>query len=111
MTRLCVALGGVPATMLSLAGVGDLVLTCTDNQSRNRRFGLAIGQGKSADAALKEIGQAVEGLTNTRQVLLLAAGCQVEMPITEQVKHILFDNLSVKEAVANLFQREPKEEF
>ena len=111
MTRLCVALGGVYATMMSLAGVGDLVLTCTDNQSRNRRFGLAIGQGKSSEAALEEIGQAVEGLTNTRQVLLLAEGCNVEMPITEQVKHILFDNLPVKDAVRNLFQREPKDEF
>jgi glycerol-3-phosphate dehydrogenase (NAD(P)+) len=111
MTRLCVALGGLNATMMSLAGVGDLVLTCTDNQSRNRRFGLAIGQGMTAEAALKEIGQAVEGLTNTRQVLLLAKSCEVEMPITEQVQQILFENQSAKEAVNNLFQRELKDEF
>lgn len=111
MRRLCVALGGLEATMMSLAGIGDLVLTCTDNQSRNRRFGLALGQGMSADAALKEIGQAVEGLTNTRQVLLLAKGCGVEMPITEQVKAILFDNQSVSESVTQLFQRELKDEF
>lgn len=111
MTRLCVALGGLHATMMSLAGVGDLVLTCTDDQSRNRRFGLALGQGLSADEALKKIGQAVEGLSNTRQVLLLAKGCEVEMPITEQVKAILFDHQSVAEAVKQLFQRELKDEF
>ncbi|HLD84437.1 MAG TPA: NAD(P)H-dependent glycerol-3-phosphate dehydrogenase, partial [Coxiellaceae bacterium] len=79
MTRLCVALGGQRETMMSLAGIGDLVLTSTDNQSRNRRFGLSIGQGNTAEKALKEIGESVEGYYNAKQLFQLAQKNKVSM--------------------------------
>jgi len=90
MMRLCEALGGHARTVMSLAGLGDLVLTCTDNQSRNRRFGVAMGQGKNAEAAKSEIGQAVEGLTNVKQVHELAGEQGVSMPISSQMYQILY---------------------
>ena len=85
MQRLGAALGADAKTFMGMAGLGDLVLTCTDNQSRNRRFGLALGAGKSVDTAMAEIGQVVEGYRNTKEVHLLAARCGVEMPICEQI--------------------------
>ncbi|MGL5973792.1 MAG: NAD(P)H-dependent glycerol-3-phosphate dehydrogenase, partial [Aeromonas sobria] len=84
MQRLGAALGADAKTFMGMAGLGDLVLTCTDNQSRNRRFGLALGAGKDVDTAMTEIGQVVEGYRNTKEVHLLAARCGVEMPICEQ---------------------------
>src|SRR3990167_1062783 len=80
MAALTVALGGKPETVMSLAGVGDLILTATDNQSRNRRFGLAIGQGASSEAALKAIGESVEGYYNAKQLNNLAKQHHVAMP-------------------------------
>ncbi len=110
MTRLGKALGGETETFLGMAGMGDLVLTCTDNQSRNRRFGLAIGQGKDVETALKEIGQVVEGLRNTKEVLQLAKQHGVEMPITEQLYQVLYQGLTPKEVAYNLLTREVKRE-
>ena len=110
MARLNEALGGQAKTLLSLAGVGDLVLTCTDDQSRNRRFGLAIGVGADADAARATIGQEVEGLSNTKQVHELAQSLSVEMPIIEQVYNILMKGQSPKDVVAELLERAPKHE-
>ena len=94
MADLCVALGGQRDTVMSLAGVGDLILTCTDNQSRNRRFGLAIGAGGTAKAALKEIGESVEGYYNADQLYHLADKNQVKMPIATQVYKILYEQAS-----------------
>lgn len=111
MTRLCVAMGGQEKTLMSLAGVGDLVLTCTDNQSRNRRFGLALGQGISADVALKQIGQSVEGYANTKQIYQLSKKYHIDMPITEHVMKILFENEPVKIVVKQLLERSLKPEF
>lgn len=108
--RLGIALGGKPSTFMGLAGVGDLVLTCTGSLSRNRRFGAAIASGKQPAAALKEIGQVVEGLDNLSGVYHLAQTYQVDMPITEQIYHVINHGLSVKEAIGNLFAREPKAE-
>lgn len=108
MARLALAMGGRTETMLSLGGVGDLVLTCTDNQSRNRRFGLAIGRGKKIPEALAEIGQAVEGLSNARELHQLALRQKVEMPITAQVYAVIHQHLSPKQAVKNLLERESK---
>ncbi len=79
MCRLGAALGAQPETFMGMAGLGDLVLTCTDNQSRNRRFGLALGQGKTVDSAQVEIGQVVEGYRNTKEVWVLAQRYEVEM--------------------------------
>lgn len=108
--RLGARLGGHPDTFMGLAGLGDLILTCTDNQSRNRRFGLALGQGKSKDAALAEIAQSVEGISAAREAYLLAQKHHVEMPITEQVYQVLFNNLAPRQAVHNLLAREQKPE-
>lgn len=110
MTRLGLALGGDAATFTGLAGLGDLVLTCTDNQSRNRRFGLAIGQGKSFDQAAAEIGQVVEGRGNAPLVRQMAKRVNVSMPIIECVCDVLDGKLAPQQAVTALFSREIKAE-
>jgi len=110
MMRLGVALGGKQETFMGLAGLGDLVLTCTDNQSRNRRFGLALGQGKSAEQALVEIDQVVEGIQTANEIHALAGKHRVEMPITEHVFRVLHDGMSAREAVVSLLNRDLKPE-
>ncbi|QOL26518.1 NAD(P)H-dependent glycerol-3-phosphate dehydrogenase [Thalassotalea sp. LPB0316] len=110
MTRLGEKLGAQPTTFMGMAGLGDLVLTCTDNQSRNRRFGLALGQGQDVDSAQKEIGQVVEGYRNTKEVNMLAQRLGVEMPIVEQVYQVLYENKSAQEAAQELLARTPKVE-
>jgi len=110
MTRLGLAMGGHRDTFSGLAGLGDLLLTCTDNQSRNRRFGLYLGQGKDINAAVKNVGQLVEGLPTTREVHRLAAETDTEMPITEQVYRVLFEDRSPLAAVDDLLNRQLKSE-
>ncbi len=110
MTRLGVAMGGQPETFMGLAGFGDLVLTCTDNQSRNRRFGLLMAKGKTVDEASETIGQVVEGARTASEVATLAAKYQIEMPITNQVSKLLNGECSPREAVEALLSREPKQE-
>ena len=95
---------------MGLAGLGDLILTCTDDQSRNRRFGLALGQGLSQESAIKEINQSVEGISAARETYILAKKNHVEMPISEQVYNVLFNDLNPKQAVQNLLAREQKSE-
>ena len=108
MTRLGIKLGADPQTFMGMAGLGDLVLTCTDNQSRNRRFGIALGQGKKTDEAIAEIGQVVEGYRNTKEVYVLAKRHNVEVPITEQIYQILYDGKTIQEAAQSLLGREMK---
>lgn len=110
ITRLGLELGGKPETFMGLAGLGDLTLTCTDNQSRNRRMGLALAAGKTIEEAKAEIGQAVEGVGTAREVYQLAQKLGVDMPITEQTYKVLYEGLDPKQAVMNLLQREPKAE-
>ncbi|WP_414830885.1 NAD(P)H-dependent glycerol-3-phosphate dehydrogenase [Alteromonas sp. H39] len=110
LTRLGVKLGAQPETFMGMAGLGDLVLTCTDNQSRNRRFGLALGQGKSVDEAIADIGQVVEGYRNTDEVHILASKMGVEMPICEQIYEVLYNGRSPKEAALALLGRDLKSE-
>ncbi len=110
MVRLGVAVGGQRETFMGLAGIGDLVLTCTDDQSRNRRFGLAIGRGDSAEMAHATIGQVVEGAATVRETLRLARRHGVELPITEQVDEVLYHGQSPRRAVENLLARDPKPE-
>ncbi|MGY5450842.1 NAD(P)H-dependent glycerol-3-phosphate dehydrogenase [Agarivorans sp. MS3-6] len=110
MERLGIALGADPETFKGMAGLGDLVLTCTDNQSRNRRFGLALGAGKSFEQAEAEIGQVVEGYRNTKEVYLLAERVGVEMPIVEQVYQVLYQAKSPKQAAIDLLSRSQKGE-
>ena len=108
--RLGASLGGQPETFMGLAGVGDLVLTCTDDQSRNRRLGLAVGRGVDLEKAVADIGQAVEGLHTARELDELAQRCGVEMPITHEVRRVLFDGEAALAAVDNLLAREAKPE-
>ena len=98
------AVGGQRETFMGLAGIGDLVLTCTDDQSRNRRFGLAIGRGDSAEAASAAIGQVVEG-GDRAEIRRLARRHGVELPITEQVDAVLYHGQSPRRAVENLLAR------
>jgi len=107
MTRLGNALGAEPTTFMGMAGLGDLVLTCTDNQSRNRRFGLALGRGAETEQAMKDIGQVVEGYRNTHEVYMLAKRMNVEMPIVEQVYQVLYCEKPAKLAAADLLSRDP----
>ncbi|EGR1042694.1 NAD(P)H-dependent glycerol-3-phosphate dehydrogenase [Vibrio cholerae] len=110
MTRLGAALGAQPETFMGMAGLGDLVLTCTDNQSRNRRFGLALGQGKDVDTAQTDIGQVVEGYRNTKEVWMLAKRMGVEMPIVEQIYQVLYQGKDARLAAQDLLARDKKME-
>ncbi len=110
MKRLGVALGGKPQTFMGLTGVGDLVLTCTDDQSRNRRAGIGLGQGKSVEEMLREIGQEVEGIKTVKELYVMAKRAGVEMPITEQVYRVVYEGLTAKDAVVSLLKREPRAE-
>ncbi len=110
MCRLGAALGAQKETFMGMAGLGDLVLTCTDNQSRNRRFGLALGQGKSVDQAQIDIGQVVEGYRNTKEVWALAQRYGVEMPISEQIYQVLYQGKDAREAAKDLLARDKKYE-
>ncbi|MBA5762757.1 NAD(P)H-dependent glycerol-3-phosphate dehydrogenase [Vibrio sp. 404] len=110
MCRLGAALGAQKETFMGMAGLGDLVLTCTDNQSRNRRFGLALGQGKDVDTAQQEIGQVVEGYRNTKEVWMLAQRMGVEMPIVDQIYQVLYQDKDAREAAKDLLARDKKAE-
>jgi glycerol-3-phosphate dehydrogenase (NAD(P)+) len=110
MTRLGMALGAQRDTFMGLAGLGDLVLTCTDNLSRNRRFGLAVAGGKTSQQAQTEIGQVVEGVQAAQAVREVAARLGVEMPICEQVYGVLYRNIEPAQAVKQLMSRELKPE-
>lgn len=110
MTRLGVALGARKETFMGLAGLGDLVLTCTDNQSRNRRFGLALASGEKVEAAQKTIGQVVEGVLAARAVREVAERAGVEMPICEQVYRVVYEGVAPKDAVKELMSRALKPE-
>jgi len=103
--RLGMALGAKPDTLMGLAGLGDLVLTCTDNQSRNRRFGIAIAKGKSVEEAEKALGT-VEGLLAVRSVMAIAQQHQLDLPIAQAVYQVIHAQLDPKAAVAQLLARE-----
>ncbi|GFO71892.1 glycerol-3-phosphate dehydrogenase (NAD(P)+) [Bathymodiolus japonicus methanotrophic gill symbiont] len=108
--RLNTALGGQQETLMGLAGLGDLILTCTDNQSRNRRFGIALGEGKGRQQAIQEIGQEVEGISAAKETYMLAKKHAIDMPITEQTYRVLYEGLAPLSAVQNLLQRDQKSE-
>jgi len=110
MTRLGVALGANQETFMGLAGMGDLVLTCTDDQSRNRRMGLLLAAGKSVDEAQAEIQQVVEGVLAAKAVRKVAEDKYVVMPICEEIYRILYKGVSPREAVSALMGRALKPE-
>jgi len=110
MTRLGVALGAQRETFMGLAGLGDVVLTCTDDQSRNRRFGLLLAAGRTPDQALAEIGQAVEGYPAARAVHAVAERENVEMPICQAIYSVLYEGRPAQEVVHGLMTRPIKAE-
>lgn len=105
VVRLGVALGAQAETFMGLAGLGDLVLTCTDDQSRNRRFGLALAAGKTVDEALADIGQVVEGYTAARAVHRVALREKIDMPIVHGIYRILYEQAPAKDVVRDLMTR------
>lgn len=110
LMRLGEILGGRSETLMGLSGVGDLILTCTDDQSRNRRFGLALGRGQSAEQALLEIGQSVEGVVATNVAFRLAQEKGVSMPIVEQVYRVINGLATPASAVSVLLGRPSRSE-
>jgi glycerol-3-phosphate dehydrogenase (NAD(P)+) len=96
---------------MGLAGIGDLVLTCTDDQSRNRRFGLALARGSTAQTAMREIGQVVEGYFAARAVHEVAATNNVDMPIIEQIYRVLYEGQSARDGARELMQRPLSDEL
>ena len=110
MVRLSTALGGRAETAMGLAGLGDLVLTCTDDQSRNRRFGLALGEGCSVEDAQQRAGTVVEGAHACKDIMMLAKAWQVELPIAEQVNAVVWGGATPDTAVKQLLARSPGRE-
>jgi len=111
ITRIGVAMGADPFTFSGLGGMGDLVLTCTGNLSRNRTVGLKLGEGKDISTALSEMTMVVEGVKTTKSCYNLAVTLGVEMPILEQAYHILYEGKDCRQAVQELFQRDLKKEL
>ena len=111
MLRLNIAIGGRPETLMGLAGLGDLVLTCTGDLSRNRRLGLALGQGKSIEQAVRDIGQVVESIQTADEVMRLADRHGVELPIASNVRDVLHGDITPAEGLARLLAREQKAEY
>lgn len=110
ITRLGLALGGRRETFMGLAGMGDLILTCTGDLSRNRRVGLALAQGQKLADILANLGHTAEGVSTAREVAGLAARLGIDMPITQAVQGILHDGVTPSTAVEQLLSRDPKPE-
>ena len=106
LARLLTAAGGQTATLMSLAGIGDIILTCTADKSRNRRFGIAIGKGHDIESAIQEIGQVVEGYANTEQLYRLSQRYSIEMPIITAVFRVIHHRLSPRQAAQELLARD-----
>jgi glycerol-3-phosphate dehydrogenase (NAD(P)+) len=111
ITRLGLTLGGRQETFMGLAGMGDLILTCTGDLSRNRQVGLQLAQGKSLEAILRDLGHVAEGVNTAREVLHLAQEHKVDMPITQAVYQVLYQGLAPRTAVEGLLSRAPSAEF
>ena len=110
MRRFAFALGAAEETLMGLSGVGDLILTCTGNLSRNRQLGLKLAEGKPLNQILQEIGHVTEGLNTLKQVLITARSLGVEMPIAQMLAQVLQGTIKSEEVINALMQREPKEE-
>ncbi|MCG7657866.1 NAD(P)H-dependent glycerol-3-phosphate dehydrogenase [Wielerella bovis] len=110
ITRLAVAMGAQPKTMMGLAGMGDLILTCTGALSRNRKVGLGLAEGKTLHQVLKEIGHVAEGVPTIEEVHNAAAKYQIDMPVTDMLFQLVRNELAAQDVVDRLMQREPKSE-
>jgi glycerol-3-phosphate dehydrogenase (NAD(P)+) len=111
ITRLGLKLGGRTETFMGLTGVGDLILTCTGDLSRNRRVGLNLARGVPLDVLLRELGHVAEGVSTAREVNRLAASMAIEMPITRAVCRMIDEAVSASDVVQELLRRDPKAEF
>lgn len=111
MSKLGIKLGANPHTFNGLTGIGDLIVTCTSMHSRNRRCGLYIGEGMKVEDAIKKVGMVVEGIKTTKSAYELSKQYGVEMPITEKLYHVLYEDYNAKKAVLALMRREKKEEI
>ena len=110
ITRLGIALGGHKETFMGLAGLGDLILTCTGNLSRNRQVGLRLAAGMQLTDILQDIGHVAEGVHTVQAVLTKGKSHKIEMPITQAVFSVIYENIPAKEAVRKILEREPKME-
>jgi glycerol-3-phosphate dehydrogenase (NAD(P)+) len=110
ITRLGSALGGQTETFMGLTGIGDLILTCTGDLSRNRRVGLGLGQGKPLASIVAELGHVAEGVPCAKAVRELARTLGVDMPITNGVAGVLFDGDTPQDLLTSLLARDPREE-
>lgn len=108
MAKLSIKMGGEPKTIYGLTGLGDLIVTCMSNHSRNRKAGILIGQGKTIKEAKAEIGMTIESIDNIKTAYRLSEKYQVEMPIVRTVYQVLFEGLDAKQAIADLMTRNPK---
>jgi len=111
ITRLGTALGGHAGTFMGLTGMGDLILTCTGDLSRNRRVGLALAEGKQLDTIVRELGHVAEGVPCAKAVRELARRMDVDMPITNAVAGVLFDGIPAAEMAGQLLARDPRNEL
>lgn len=110
LTRLGLALGGRLETFMGLTGMGDLILTCTGDLSRNRQVGLRLAKGETLQQILASLGHVAEGVSTAPEVLRLAAQHGVDMPITRAVQRVLYENIPARQAVEELLHREQKAE-
>lgn len=110
ITRLGLLLGGKRETLMGLAGMGDLILTCTGDLSRNRTVGLQLAQGRTLTDILQQLGHTAEGVHTCTEVLRMADGLKVDMPITRVVQRVMFEGLPPRQALEELLAREPKSE-
>ena len=111
MARLGEKMGGNYETLAGLAGIGDLIVTCTSMHSRNRRAGILIGQGESLENAISKVGMVVEGIKTTKSAYELSKKYDVIMPITEEIFQVLYEGKDVKNSVNNLMLRDRKHEM
>ena len=111
ISRLGVAMGGKIETFAGLSGIGDLIVTCTSEHSRNRKAGLLLGKGKTLDETLKEVKMVVEGVNTAKAAYELSKKYNVDMPITKAINEVLFENKDVKTVVLNLMMREKTTEL
>src|SRR5690606_35961792 len=110
ISRMGVALGGRAETFMGLTGMGDLILTCTGDLSRNRQVGLGLAQGKPLQSIVTELGHVAEGVRCAKAVRDLATELGIDMPITNSVAAVLFDGLSPRDTVTTLLSRDPRKE-
>ena len=110
MAKLCIAMGGEPKTIYGLTGLGDLIVTCLSEHSRNRRAGILMGQGKSLDEIQAEIGMTIESIDNIEIAYNLSKKYKIEMPIVNEIYNVIFNKKSPEKALSDLMKRDLKHE-